>query len=312
MSIKTIFVVGPTASGKTDLGARLAKRFSGEVVSADSMQIYKGVHIAAAVPDEDEKQGVPHHLIEFLTPKESFSVAQFTELAGESVKEIAARGHTPVVVGGTGLYIDALANGTVFSNENGNPALRKRLEERFEASGGEKMLEELKALDPETAAKLHPNDRKRIVRAFEIFETTGKTAAEQRRLSAEGEKFIEPCFIGVTCRDRQKLYDRINLRVDKMLEKGLVDEAVRASTESYGGARDAIGHKELYGFLRGECSLSEAAENLKMQTRRYAKRQLTWFRRNPDINWIYTDETADVYAKAESIAEKFLEGKECP
>ena len=305
-SIKTVFIAGPTASGKTALGAALAEKFGGEVVSADSMQIYKGIHIASAAPDSSEMLGVPHHMLEFLEPGQSFSVAEYVNAARGVIADINARGKLPFVVGGTGLYISSLADNTVYADEPTDLDLRKELNTLFDKEGAEKMLERLSVFDPESAARLHPNNRRRIIRAFEVYKLTGHSITEQNILSKEGEKYIEPLLIGITYRDREKLYERINRRVDIMLENGLEDEARAALSRSSGGAVQAIGHKELAEYIKGECSLSEAAESLKRQTRRYAKRQLTWFKRDKRINWIYADESADPAGEAEKLIEKFI------
>ena len=296
--IKTVFIVGPTASGKTALSVSLAKRVNGEIVSADSMQIYKGLHIASAAPDKEETRGIPHHLFEFLDPGEAYSVAQYAAAARQCIRQIAARGNLPVVVGGTGLYINALADNLSFLEEKTDFALRKSLEERFEARGAQEMLSELAKIDPETAGRLHPGDRRRIIRAFEVYSLTGKTIAEQNLLSRQGEREIDPLLIGVTFRDRKLLYERIDLRVDQMMESGLIEEARAAYARKNGGAVQAIGHKELFGYFEGACSLAEATEHLKQQTRRYAKRQLTWFRRDERIRWLYADEEADLPGSA--------------
>lgn len=308
-SIKTVFIVGPTASGKTALGISAAKEYGGEVISADSMQIYKGIHIASAAPDFEEMQGIPHHLIEFLSPEETFSVAEYVTKARKYIKDIFSRGKLPIVVGGTGLYISSLADNTYYSEEQTDIILRAELEKQFDEIGAEQMLSNLGKIDPETSARLHPNNRRRIIRAFEVYELTGKTLSEQNRLSHKGEKLIEPLIIGVTCRDRENLYARINRRADTMLESGLLEEAKTAYRRSGdGGAFQAIGHKEFFGFFDGKSTVEEAAENFKRQTRRYAKRQLTWFGRDKRINWIYTDEEADVFGNVKRLIDEFLEG----
>ena len=307
--IKTVFIVGPTASGKTGLGILLAEKFSGEVISADSMQIYKGIHIASAAPDAEEMRGIPHHLLEFLEPSVSYSVADYVKAARVAVSDIDNRGNLPIVVGGTGLYISSLADNTEYTEEETDYLLRQKLESRFDEIGAEEMLKELSRFDPDTAARLHPNNRRRIIRAFEVYKTTGKTITEQNELSHTGEQYIDPLLIGINYRDREKLYERINLRVDIMLENGLLEEA-KIALSMAGGAVQAIGHKELAGFLKGECTLDEAAENLKRQTRRYAKRQMTWFNRDKRINWIYIDETENVVTEAERLIKEFLEREE--
>ncbi len=307
--IKTVFIVGPTASGKTGLGISLAEKFSGEIVSADSMQIYKGIHIASAAPDIAEMRGIPHHLLEFLEPSVSYSVADYVKAARGVIADIDKRGNLPIAVGGTGLYISSLADNTEYTDEETDYALRKALENRFDQIGAEEMLKELSEFDPDTAARLHPNNRRRIIRAFEVYKTTGKTVTEQNELSRKGEEHIEPLLIGINYRDREKLYERINLRVDIMLKNGLLEEA-KTALGANGGAVQAIGHKEHAGFLKSECSLNEAAEKLKRQTRRYAKRQLTWFNRDKRINWIYADETADAVKEASGLIKEFLEREE--
>ena len=305
--IKTVFVVGPTASGKTALGIEIAKKFGGEIVSADSMQIYKSIHIASAAPDEREMAGIPHHLIEFIDTSEQFSVADYVKEARKCIYEISARGKLPIVVGGTGLYISSLLDNTEYTEEKTDYSVRKKYEERFDELGGDQMLIELEAFDPETAKRLHPNNRRRIIRAFEVYELTGKTVTEQNLLSHQNSSFIDPLVIGITYNDRELLYERINTRVDLMLKKGLLEEAAlnNPASNSKGGFQ-AIGHKELYGYINGDSTLEDATELLKQQTRRYAKRQLTWFRRDNRINWIFADLCDSVVEKANELTEKFL------
>lgn len=307
MSKKIIFVVGPTAAGKTDLGIAIAKHFGGEIVSADSMQIYKGIHIASAAPDESQMQGVKHHLLEFLERDARFSVADYVSLARQKIDEIVANGRLPIVVGGTGLYISALLDHTEFTEEKADPALRQEITEEFDRVGAEVMLAKLAEFDPQSAAKLHPGDKRRIIRCFEIYRSTGKTRTEQEELSHLKPPDFEALVLGITYNDRQKLYDRIDKRVDLMLHHGLLHEAEFTLADSDGkGAFQAIGHKELYGYLKGECSLEEATALLKQQTRRYAKRQLTWFRRDERIHWISADESDNPIEVAIKAAEEFL------
>ncbi len=302
--IPLLCIIGPTASGKTALGVELAKRFNGEIVSADSMQVYRGIHIASAAPDEAEKAGIHHHLIEFLPLSAHFTVADYVRLADEVIAQIHNRGKLPIVVGGTGLYIDALTNGLQFVETPTDPVLRAELTRRYETLGGEEMLRRLAEFDPETAGRLHPNDGRRIVRAFEIYESVGKTATDVNAESYPETSKYQTLQIGLSCRDRAVLYDQIDRRVDRMMECGLPEEAAQTMALQTGGAAQAIGHKELYPALRGEITLCEAAEQLKQSTRRYAKRQLTWFRRNEQIRWIYTDETPDpVTVAAEWVTE---------
>lgn len=301
-----IAVVGPTASGKSELAVSLAERLDGEVISFDSMQIYKGMHIASAAPDKEEMRGIPHHLVEFLEPSESFSVAEFVKLAKAKTEEITKRGKRVIIAGGTGLYINSFLDNIIFTQSETDQSMREELSREFDRVGAEEMLRRLYEFDPETAKRLHPNNKKRIIRAFEIYETTGQTMTEQLENSRTEESPYEPYMIGLTYFDRERLYERINLRVDKMLEAGLLEEA-KGAFEGEGSKTSvqAIGHKELFGYIKGECSLSEAVELLKMQTRRYAKRQLTWFKRDERISWIYRD----IIENTTEEAIKILEGK---
>ncbi len=305
VKIPIVAVVGPTASGKTELAVELAKRLDGEIISFDSMQIYKGMHIASAAPDADEMQDIPHHLVEFLEPNDSFSVADFVLLAKRKAEEIASRGKRVIIAGGTGLYINSFLDNISFCEEETDQELRDALTAEFEAVGGAEMLIRLSAFDPESAERLHPNNKKRIIRAFEIYRSTGKTMTEQLALSKTEESPFEPYMLGITYADRERLYDRINLRIDKMLDNGLIDEAKKAySRKNSPTSVQAIGHKELFGYFRGETTLPDAVELLKMQTRRYAKRQLTWFRRDERICWIYKDLTDDTVGDAIKILER--------
>lgn len=301
---KIICVVGPTASGKTELGISLCKHFGGEVISADSMQIYRDMHIASAAPDSSEMQGVRHHLIEFLDYGTAFTVADYVKAARENISEISARGKIPVIVGGTGLYINSLVNNVEFIENPADIKLREQITAEFDRAGGAKMLRRLSEIDPCAAAKLHENDRRRIIRAFEIYESTGNTKSFNDEQSVKNESPYAALIIGVTYRNRELLYERINRRVDIMLEKGLLEEAKIAFDKNLDcGAVQAIGHKEFFGFFKGESSLDEAVENLKRSTRRYAKRQLTWFNKDGRVKWIYKDETENAVADAIKIAE---------
>ena len=305
---RVIFVVGPTACGKTELAVSLAKKLSSLVISADSMQIYRGMHIASAAPDVFEMQGVEHKLIEFLPYGESFSVADYVDLARKEIKECLSCGKTPVVAGGTGLYINALTYNIQFLPDKTDSAVRDRLNAEFDSAGGEAMLARLRKIDSAAAEKLNVSDKRRIVRALEIYETSGITKTMQNDLSMQAPPDFKPIIIGINYKDRQKLYERINARVDKMIENGLLEEAKNALQNGCAGtAIQAIGHKELFGYLNGEQSLDEAVEALKRSTRRYAKRQLTWFNKDSRINWILKDVTPDVYGEAIKIIES--EGK---
>lgn len=301
--IKVIAVVGPTASGKTTLAVNIAKVFGGEIVSADSMQLYKGMPIAAAVPTLAERQGIPHHIMEIKDRTERFTVADYVELAHSVIADISSRGKLPIIVGGTGLYVDSLINNTVFGKDDGDMAIRERLMREAEESGTDALLERLSLVDPQTAKRLHQNDKKRIIRALELYESTGMTITEQNEASHLSPSPYDAVMIGLRFCDRQKLYERIDKRVDIMLENGLVDEA-RVSYElssTYPTAYAAIGHKELFGYFDGTISLNEAVGNLKQATRRYAKRQMTWFNRNELIEWIDVDTVSDVFEEAKRI-----------
>lgn len=304
---KIICVVGPTASGKTGLGIALAKQLDGEVISADSMQIYRDMHIASAAPDISETEGVPHHLVEFLPYGSSYTVADYVKAAREKINKIVSRGKMPIIVGGTGLYINSLVNNVEFISSETDYELRARITEEFDRLGGKEMLNRLREIDPGAADKLHENDKRRIIRAFEIYESTGNTKSFNDEQSIINESPYTACMIGITYRDREKLYERINLRVDIMLQNGLLQEAESAFQKNLGGgAVQAIGHKEFFDYFKGEISLNEAIENLKRSTRRYAKRQLTWFNKDDRINWIYSDETDD----AVNLAKKFIKEEE--
>lgn len=282
-------IAGPTASGKTSLSIELAKRLNGEIVSADSMQIYTSMDISTAKPDAEEMQGIPHHLIGIIEPGEEFSVAQYKLKATEAIEDILSRGKQPIVVGGTGLYIDTLMNNTEYL-EYEKSDVRSTLEARNEREGTLSLLNELSSIDPETAEKLHVNDAKRIIRALEVYYSTGKTISEQRELSHLNESPYRWCLIGLNAEDRRYLYDRINLRVDIMLRNGLIEEAKEFfASQASRTAVQAIGYKELRSYLDGEATLDDVIEKLKMETRRYAKRQLTWFRRYSEINWLMID-----------------------
>ncbi|MDD4698713.1 MAG: tRNA (adenosine(37)-N6)-dimethylallyltransferase MiaA [Oscillospiraceae bacterium] len=297
-----IVVVGPTASGKTDLAINLAKTVQGEIVSADSMQIYKDMPIASAVPSDEEKQGIPHHLMEFLSPTDRFTVVDYKAEATSVIKDIVTRNKTPILVGGTGLYIDAVVDNITYKEEENSKEVRIKLEKMADINGMDHMLEMLAKIDKQTADKLHANDRKRIIRALEVFEIHGKTMSELKELSRALPSPYDAVVIGLRYKDRSKLYAKINKRVDIMLRNGLLDEAKSAymSVDRYTSAQ-AIGHKEFFEYFEGKISLEAAVESLKIQTRHYAKRQMTWFLKNTQINWINVDEEQDVFKSAEEI-----------
>lgn len=301
--IKIICVVGATASGKTDLAVKLAKAVDGEIISADSMQVYKNMPIATAVATKEEQDGVPHHLVEFLDTDQTFSVADFVERAKVLIDEITARGRVPIVAGGTGLFVDSLVRNISFSEVGSNAEIRNELAEK----SNEELFEKLLELDPNAAEDIHPNNRKRVIRALELC-MSGTSKTEQNENSMLIDSPYDALYIGIGYQDRQKLYDRINKRVDLMLEAGLENEARQMLGKQGLTARQAIGHKELQPYIDGNITLDEAVEGLKRETRRYAKRQLTWFRRNENINWLYADEMSrdELVEKAVDLAKNHL------
>ncbi len=287
--LPVIVVCGPTASGKTALAVSLAEIFGCEVISCDSMQIYKHMRIATAKPTEEEMRGIRHHLIDFLEPNQEFSVADYVRLASECISDISSRGKIPLICGGTGLYVSSLIDNIGFDDTCSSTEVRNELSKLADEKGGEYLLKLLNEFDPETAQRLHPNNIPRIIRAIEVYKVSGTTMSEAIKRSKR-ESPYEPCMIGITCSDRQKLYDRINLRVDKMLDMGLLAETESVLSDSdLKTSFQAIGYKELAPYFNGEKSLDECIEKLKRETRRYAKRQLTWFRRDDRIHWIYSD-----------------------
>ena len=300
---KIICVVGATASGKTDLAVKLAKAVDGEIISADSMQVYKNMPIATAVATKEEQDGVVHHLVEFLDADQTFSVADFVERAKGLIDEITARGRVPIVAGGTGLFVDSLVKNISFSEVGSNAKIRNELAEK----SNEELYERLLKLDANAAEDIHPNNRKRVIRALELC-MSGTSKTEQNENSMLIDSPYDALYIGIGYKDRQKLYDRINKRVDLMLEAGLENEARQMLGKQGLTARQAIGHKELQPYIDGKITLDEATENLKRETRRYAKRQLTWFRRNENINWLYADELSrdELVKKAVDLAKNHL------
>ena len=315
MKSKILAVVGPTASGKTGLAIELAKAYNGEVVSADSMQIYKGMTIATAKPSEQEMQGIPHHLIDFLDADKTYSVGQYVIDAEKAVSDIISRDKLPILCGGTGLYVDSFLNGIDFIDNSSNDVIRKDLELMAEEKGVDFMLEKLASFDPTSAEKLEEQKNlKRIIRAIEFYMVTGITISEQNEKSRLINSKYEHIIIGLTASDRQYLYDRINKRVDRMIEQGLVEEAREVLSSSLSDTSSkAIGYKQLIPYFNGTEELEACVERIKMETRRYAKRQLTWFKRNENIIWINIDEfntDADIaqYAKKIISDRGFLNG----
>lgn len=295
--INVVAIVGPTACGKTKIAIELAKLFDGEIISADSMQIYKGMNIGTAKPTASEMAEVPHHLVDFLSIDKEFSVADYVKMARECIFEITARGKLPFIVGGTGLYVNSLLDNINFADQKPNPKLREDLFEKLKNEGANSLLAELASFDEEMAKKLHPNDTLRIIRAIEIYKTTGVTMTEHIKRSKKNNPPYNPVILGLSYRDRELLYDQINKRVDKMIDAGLISEArqVLASNCSK-TAMNAICYKELAPYINGQCKLDVAVENLKQQTRRYAKRQLTWFRRDARVKWFFVDDYSDFKA----------------
>ena len=299
MPPKILVVSGPTASGKTALAVELALAHNGEVVSADSMQIYRRMDIGTAKPTRAEMRGVPHHMLDVADPEEDFSVARYVELAARRVDDILARGKLPIVAGGTGLYIDSLLSGRTFARFDPDSPLRRELEEELARRGGAALLEELARVDPDTAVRLHPNDGKRIVRALEVYHSTGTTLTEHNAMTRSLPPRYDALTLTLAFQRREDMWDRIDRRVDRMMADGLAEE-VRALLDS--GVPDrctamqAIGYKEMAAALRGDGDTARAAEEIKLRSRQYAKRQLTWFRRNPDARWLLWDREPDLSA----------------
>lgn len=307
-SINLISVIGPTASGKTGLAVELAKHFNGEVVSADSMQIYKGMQIATAKPTIQEMQGIKHHLIDFLQPDQTYSVAMYVNDAKKCINDIHSRGKLPFVVGGTGLYVDSLLNNVKFSEEERDRKICDELNEIYKTQGVDALLDILSEFDDKSAHRLKAEKNpKRIIRAIEFYKTTGKTITEQIEKSKLEPSPYNTIKLGLNFKDRQVLYDRINKRVDLMLDNGLLDEAKKVlSNDLSQTSVKAIGYKELIPYFNCEKTLEDCVENLKRETRRYAKRQITWFKRDKEINWLYVDELSpdDLLSNAIEIISK--------
>ena len=286
-----ICIAGPTASGKTALAAALAKELNGEVVSCDSMQVYRRMDIGTAKPTLEEMQGIPHHMIDVAEPWEDFSVSRYCDMAAPIVDDIISRGKTAVIAGGTGLYMDALIRGNAFAPFPAT-GVRERLEAQADAEGMEAMLSRLRAVDPDAARRLHLSDRKRILRALEVYLETGETITEHNRKTQAVPPRYSPLWLGLDFARRGELYRRIDLRVGLMLEQGLVEEIrglLADGIPEKATAMQAIGYKEFVDALDGRCTIEEAADQVRQSSRRYAKRQLTWFRRNKAIHWLIRD-----------------------
>ena len=299
MPPRIVIICGPTATGKTRLGVALAKALDGEVVSADSMQVYRDMAIGTARPTEAEMEGVPHHMMAVADPAENYSVARYAAEATEAVDDILARGRVPLVVGGTGLYIDALRRGRTFSAYRPESGLREKLRARAEAEGLGALCAELRTVDPETASRLHPNDAKRILRALEVWYETGETISAHDKRTRDLPPRYEAAVLALTYKDRAALYARIDRRVDRMMEQGLAGE-VRALLDRGVPpdctAMQAIGYKELVPAILSGGDLNAAAEEIKLRSRQYAKRQLTWFRRDRTAHWLALDDPPDFSA----------------
>ena len=316
MPQKILCVVGPTACGKTKMGIELAKAFHGEVVSVDSMQIYRGMTIGTAAPTPDEMDGVPHHMVAVADPEENWSVARFVEEADRCVQDILARGKLPILVGGTGLYLDAIVAGRTFAGGQAGGEIRAQLEATLAEQGMEPLLEELRRVDPESAEKLHPSDEKRILRALEVWRETGKTITQHNKETQAIPPKYDAIYIGLTFQDREDMKALIDRRVDIMAEQGLVEEIRRLlerGVPRQSTAMQAIGYKEFLAAMAGEATVEEAIAEVKLRSRQYAKRQLTWLRRNKAIHWIEWEKERD-FARALQIATEILasQGLQCP
>ena len=293
--LPVLCIVGPTATGKSDLGIAVAKAVQGEVLSADSMQVYKGMDIGTAKLSKDEMEGVPHHLLNLVYPDEPFSVADWTVAADTAIAQLHARGKLPIVVGGTGLYIRAMTEDLDFAEQPGHAAIREKWQVFLEENGPSRLHEELKQRDVTTAQRLHPNDVRRVIRALEVYEATGQPMSSQYDWGRQGGRYHTVLF-GLTL-PREALYERINLRVDKMVEAGLYDEVKQLLSQGYGEhntSMQAIGYKEMVRAVRGEISVDDAIADIKQATRRFAKRQLSWFRRDNRIEWMTMDSCGDL------------------
>ena len=307
---KIICIAGPTASGKTALAVAMAKALDAEVISCDSMQIYRGMDIGTAKPTEEEMDGVVHHMLDVADPDEDFSVSRYCEIADAIVQDILRRGKAVIVAGGTGLYMDALMKGNAFAPYP-STGMREKLEAQANQIGMEAMLQTLRGIDPDAAAKLHTADRKRIIRALEVYYETGKTITEHNLMTQRIPPKYQPVWFGLEDEDRADLYARIDRRVDRMLEAGLLDE-IRALLDTgiseKSTAMQAIGYKEFVSALRSGGSIEDAATQVKQASRHYAKRQLTWFRRNPAMHWLRrkkTDSTEEILNRARQFLQEF-------
>ncbi len=284
---KVIVICGPTASGKTALSIQLAQKINGEIISSDSMQIYKDMNIGTAKPDKQEMQGIKHYLLDFVEPNQRYSVADYKKDAENAIEDILQKGKVPIIVGGTGLYVDSLIYGIEYPNIEFDENYRKKLEKRAEKEGLEKLYEEARKIDPQAMEKISRNDQKRILRVLEIYNATGKTKTEQEIESRKNEVKYDYKVFAINM-DREKLYDRINKRVDIMIQKGLIEEVenLLKKYNEFPTAMQGLGYKEVVEYLQGKVLKEDMIENIKRESRRYAKRQITWFKKNKQTIWI--------------------------
>jgi tRNA dimethylallyltransferase len=309
MKEKLVVIVGPTAVGKTKTSIELAKAINGEIISGDSMQVYRGLDIGTAKITDDEKEGIPHYMIDIKDPSEPFSVAEFQEKAKEYISDINSRGKIPVIVGGTGLYIRSVTHHYEFSEANKNSEIRDKLQKKADVEGAEALHLELMSIDPVRAAEIHPNNVHRVIRALEIYYETGSIPSkEQKNMQGKDESSYNLALVGLTM-EREKLYQRINERVDLMVKSGVIEEAKWLLQQDISNslAAKAIGYKELFPYLLGENTLDEAIDLLKRNSRRYAKRQFTWFNNQMDVKWFSMDESS--FEKKFKEIRHFVEGK---
>lgn len=284
---KVVVICGPTASGKTALSIELAKKINGEIISSDSMQIYEDMDIGTAKPTKEEMQGIKHYLLDFVEPNKRYSVADFKKDAEKSIEEILEKGKVPIIVGGTGLYVDSLIYGIEYQDIKFDEQYRKELENRVKIEGLEKLYNEAKKIDPQAMEKISLNDQKRILRVLEIYKATGKNKTEQEAESRKNEVKYDYKVFAINM-DREKLYERINKRVDIMIEQGLIQEVEKLleKYDEFPTAMQGLGYKEVVEYLQGKISKEEMIDKIKMETRRYAKRQITWFKKNKQTIWI--------------------------
>lgn len=305
-----ICIAGPTASGKTALAVSLAQELDGEVISCDSMQIYKYMDIGTAKPTKEEMQGIPHYMLDVAEPTEDFSVSRYCEMATPILDDILTRGKTAIIAGGTGLYMDALIRGNQFAPYP-STGMRQRLEAQADAEGMDAMLSLLHSIDPESASRLHAADRKRVLRALEVYYETGETITEHNKKTQQIPSKYHPLWLGLDDTERSELYSRIDRRVDKMLSDGLLEEIqslLRRGIPEKCTAMQAIGYKEFLGALNGQCDLQVAAQQVKQSSRHYAKRQLTWFRRNTKMHWLRRESgenNSEILYRARQIITEF-------